>query len=110
MPDEQWDETLERIRSLRFPADELLDPFLARRLDAILERRRKPTSLALALIAEHTGVTVHWLLTGQDPLDDVRCWHYEPGSPCDWKICRQPERLAAGDPGTDPARPARDQP
>ncbi len=37
-----------------------------------------------------------------DPL--VQCWHYEPGSPCDWNVCRQPERLAAGDRGTDPAR------
>lgn len=34
----------------------------------------------------------------------VQCWHTEPGSPCDWDICRQPERLAAGDRGTDPAR------
>lgn len=31
------------------------------------------------------------------------CWHTEPGSPCDWDRCRQPERLAAGDPGVDPA-------
>lgn len=62
--DEWWDAILERIRSLRFPPDELMNPFLARRLDAILERRRKPTSLLLALIAEHTGVTVEWLLNG----------------------------------------------
>ena len=34
----------------------------------------------------------------------VQCWHTEPDSPCDWNVCRQPERLAAGDPGTDPAR------
>lgn len=40
-----------------------------------------------------------------DPI--VQCWHYEPGSPCDWYICRQPERLAAGDRGTDPAERAR---
>lgn len=40
------------------------------------------------------------------PDDDppVQCWHYEPGSPCDWDVCRQPERLAAGDRGVDPAR------
>jgi len=40
-----------------------------------------------------------------DPDDDpgVQCWHTEPGTPCDWNRCRQPERLAAGDPGTDPA-------
>ncbi|UPT41781.1 MULTISPECIES: hypothetical protein [Streptomyces] len=34
--------------------------------------------------------------------DEVQCWHIEPGTPCDWNICRQPERLAAGDIGTDP--------
>lgn len=34
----------------------------------------------------------------------VQCWHTEPDSPCDWDVCRQPERLAAGDRGTDPAR------
>lgn len=34
--------------------------------------------------------------------DEVQCWHIEPGTPCDWDICRQPERLAAGDRGTDP--------
>lgn len=40
-----------------------------------------------------------------DDLDDppVQCWHIEPNTPCDWNICRQPERLAAGDRGTDPA-------
>lgn len=40
-----------------------------------------------------------------DDLDDppVQCWHTEPGTPCDWDVCRQPERLAAGDRGTDPA-------
>lgn len=35
--------------------------------------------------------------------DSVACWHIEPGTPCDWNICRQPERLARGDNGTDPA-------
>lgn len=33
----------------------------------------------------------------------VQCWHYGSGSPCDWNVCRQPERLANGDTGTDPA-------
>jgi hypothetical protein len=44
-------------------------------------------------------------VAADDPEDDppVQCWHYEPGSPCDWNICRQPERLAAGDRGVDPA-------
>ncbi|GHA01112.1 hypothetical protein ACFOOM_12395 [Streptomyces echinoruber] len=40
---------------------------------------------------------------GQDDDPPVQCWHTEPGSPCDWNVCRQPERLAAGDRGTDPA-------
>ncbi|MEU6552098.1 hypothetical protein ABZ915_17705 [Streptomyces sp. NPDC046915] len=47
------------------------------------------------------GLTVYNLDEGDDP--QVQCWHTEAGSPCDWNICRQPERLAAGDYGTDPA-------
>lgn len=38
-----------------------------------------------------------------DEDDDPPCWHIEPDTTCDWNICRQPERLAAGDRGTDPA-------
>ncbi|MFD8937312.1 hypothetical protein ACFV0R_19020 [Streptomyces sp. NPDC059578] len=38
----------------------------------------------------------------EDP-DDVQCWHTEPGTPCDWHTCRQPDHLARGDKGTDPA-------
>lgn len=45
-------------------------------------------------------------LYGDEDDPPVQCWHYEPGSPCDWDICRQPERLAAGDYGTDPAQGA----
>lgn len=41
--------------------------------------------------------------TDEDEGPPVQCWHIEPGTPCDWDICRQPERLAAGDYGTDPA-------
>ncbi|MFI0967130.1 hypothetical protein ACH4S8_37950 [Streptomyces sp. NPDC021080] len=25
-------------------------------------------------------------------LDGAACWHTEPGTPCDWNVCRQPER------------------
>lgn len=32
----------------------------------------------------------------------VQCWHTEADTPCDWNVCKQPERLAAGDNGTDP--------
>lgn len=39
-----------------------------------------------------------------DDEDGVQCRHIEPGTPCDWNVCRQPERLAAGDRGDDPAR------
>lgn len=35
--------------------------------------------------------------------DEPPCWHTEPGSPCDWDVCKQPERLARGDRGVDPA-------
>lgn len=35
--------------------------------------------------------------------EKVQCWHTEPGTPCDWNKCNQPERLAAGDIGNDPA-------
>ncbi|MFD0074267.1 hypothetical protein ACFVIY_17720 [Streptomyces sp. NPDC127166] len=39
----------------------------------------------------------------EDDDQQVQCWHIEPGTPCDWDNCRQPERLADGDVGTDPA-------
>lgn len=41
---------------------------------------------------------------GTDSQPAPRCWHIEPGTTCDWDICRQPERLAAGDIG-DPNPP-----
>lgn len=41
--------------------------------------------------------------TTTDDDQPVQCWHTEADSPCDWNICRQPERLTAGDYGTDPA-------
>lgn len=25
----------------------------------------------------------------------VQCWHTEPGSPCDWNICRQPKETSS---------------
>jgi len=40
----------------------------------------------------------------RDSDDQPPCWHTEPTTPCDWDICRQPERLARGDRGTDPSR------
>lgn len=45
-----------------------------------------------------------WVFS-DDTADDppVQCWHTEPTTPCDWNICRQPERLVAGDRGIDPA-------
>jgi hypothetical protein len=47
--------------------------------------------------------SIVWEFTGLDPDDSVQCWHTEPGGGCDWDVCRQPERLVAGDYGTDPA-------
>jgi hypothetical protein len=60
-------------------------------------------------VAEHdlgSAVAVDLPLPTSSALDDppVQCWHIEADSPCDWDICRQPERLVAGDCGTDPAR------
>lgn len=46
-------------------------------------------------------------LTPEDDDPPVECWHTEPDTPCDWDVCRQPERLAAGDRGIDPARKER---
>jgi hypothetical protein len=45
--------------------------------------------------------------TNNDDNPPVQCWHTEPNTPCDWNVCRQPERLAAGDRGTDPANKER---
>lgn len=42
-------------------------------------------------------------MTWEQDNPPVECWHYEPDSPCDWNVCRQPERLAAGDRCVDPA-------
>ena len=51
-----------------------------------------------------TWVGDGWHQPEDDDGPQVQCWHIEPGTPCDWHTCRQPERLAAGDAGTDPAR------
>lgn len=45
----------------------------------------------------------------EDDDQPVQCWHIEPSTPCDWHTCRQPERLARGDLGTDPAETPRRQ-
>lgn len=48
--------------------------------------------------------SIRWHYPNADPDDPpTMCWHTEVGSPCDWDICQQPERLLAGDTGTDPA-------
>lgn len=39
-----------------------------------------------------------------------QCWHLEPGTPCDWDVCRQAERLAVGDVGDpNPSTPNLDR-
>ncbi|MFJ4515245.1 hypothetical protein [Streptomyces sp. NPDC088816] len=55
----------------------------------------------LALADQSAAIAPADQATDDDP--PVQCWHTEYGSPCDWDVCRQPERLAAGDRGTDPA-------
>lgn len=45
--------------------------------------------------------------TSEDDDPPVQCWHTEPDTPCDWDVCRQPERLVAGNRGTDPANETR---
>ncbi|HEY1155467.1 MAG TPA: hypothetical protein VGE95_04145 [Arthrobacter sp.] len=52
--------------------------------------------------------SIVWQFAGPDAEDDppVQCWHTEPDTPCDWNVCRQPERPVAGDVGTDPAEEA----
>lgn len=68
-----------------------------------------PEKLAVALAYTEGVARRSFSTLYEDHEDDppVQCWHYEPGSPCDWDVCRQPERLAAGDVGTDPAEGAR---
>jgi hypothetical protein len=52
--------------------------------------------------------SIQWSYPDADPDDPpTMCWHIEPTTPCDWNICRQPERLAVGDYGTDPAESAK---
>ncbi|MGI3198481.1 hypothetical protein ACRJ4B_16000 [Streptomyces sp. GTA36] len=44
-----------------------------------------------------------------DAADDdppAQCWHTEPGSPCDWDVCRQPNRPATEGRRTGPAERA----
>ncbi|MGW8703262.1 hypothetical protein ACWGOK_41225 [Streptomyces eurythermus] len=60
--------------------------------------------ISLADFAQRSGLTLE-IPYDEDDDPPVQCWHYEPGSPCDWNICRQPERLAAGDLGDDPTAP-----
>lgn len=46
--------------------------------------------------------SIQWGFPDADPDDPpVMCWHTESPSPCDWNVCRQPDRLLAGDAGTD---------
>lgn len=62
---------LSRIKDLEFPPDSQLDETLRLRLPSLLSGRRRPTSLDLALVAEATGVTVAYLLSGEeDPAPD----------------------------------------
>jgi hypothetical protein len=60
---------LRRIQDLHFPDMDRMDPLLRERLPEILTARRRPSVLDVALIADATGVTVEFLISGQDPPD-----------------------------------------
>lgn len=60
-----------------------------------------PALEELTVDRTHKILAAAWSPADDDP--PVQCWHTEPDTTCDWNICRQPERLAAGDYGTDPA-------
>ena len=94
------------IRDLAWPANiaEVGDPDLVNIADQVLYRVTGYDPGAASLIVE---LVEDWRPepTAPEPDDpSVGCWHTEPDTPCDWNVCRQPERLAAGDRGTDPAR------
>jgi len=66
-------------------------------VDRPFRSHRQTPGMAAAQAAESVQQT------DADPDDPpVQCWHTEPDTPCDWDVCKQPERLAVGDYGTDP--------
>jgi hypothetical protein len=68
-----------------------------RYLRRVLDEARPPSGPAA------TEATEPVRQADADPDDPpVQCWHTEADTPCDWDVCKQPERLAAGDYGTDP--------
>jgi len=92
--------TLDAVRTMTYA--ELLavpgigGPSLAR-IRAALDGVPEPDTAAT------TEATAPVQQADADPDDPpVQCWHTESGTPCDWDVCNQPERLAAGDYGTDP--------
>lgn len=96
-------EILARIRSLTLPDN--LDPYLTERLPAILDGSKRPTSLTLALIAEHTGVSVDWLLYG----DEIRpcrttqhCAYHGWCNRCDPAFAKTMDRVNIAIQRTDP--------
>jgi hypothetical protein len=92
--------TLNAVRTMTYA--ELLavpgigGPSLAR-IRAALDGEPEPDAAAAADATE----PVRQADADQDD-PPVQCWHTEADTPCDWDVCKQPERLAAGDYGTDP--------
>jgi hypothetical protein len=56
----------------------------------------------LSRLREELGIEAREPTAAAQGDPPVVCWHTEAGTPCDWDVCKQPERLAAGDRGTDP--------
>lgn len=93
---------------------------------AVRWRGERPSTVVWGSLADavavhgHDGATrVVWAdapTTGDDDAttgaDDEPvgppCDHMEPGTPCDWDRCAQPERLARGDAGSTPPTPVLD--
>jgi hypothetical protein len=75
---------------------------------AYLSKTEVAVSVDLAPVNEHlashqASLTTELPAPAVSFAPPVQCWHTESGSPCDWNVCRQPDRLASGDVGTDPA-------
>lgn len=78
----------ERVRAVR----------RADRAETVLERARTLASRWAVLRAYGGAATELRATLGEQggPAASVQCWHTEADSPCDWDVCRQPERDDVG--------------
>jgi hypothetical protein len=97
----------DRAAVLLWAADQIDAETRQAKADGVLEPDKfRPCRDASAQLRRLAGEAQQDEEPETDEDDDnppVQCWHIEPNTPCDWNVCRQPERLAAGDRGTDPA-------